>query len=149
MKRARPDQNTVNPDPEAPEHSTVSISKRKRTDRSIPGADEDVKNVTPVSMETEDISEEVNRRLKIKEEMRKKKDSKPEKRKRDSLASNESTSPRGTVKPKAKRVKVKSADEENKEGAENYAKKRESDRSNSEDRRGLKRIKTGSLSTKA
>jgi hypothetical protein len=50
----------------------------------------------PVALETEDISDEVQRRLKIKEEQRRKRetDVKPEKRKRDrdSLASNGSSS---------------------------------------------------------
>ncbi|KAK1147086.1 hypothetical protein N8T08_001825 [Aspergillus melleus] len=88
--------------------------KRKRVDVTLPGDDESVRNVTPVSMETEDISEEVQRRLKIKEEQKKRK-ANPEKRKRDSLASNGSvSSPGSTSKPKkkAKLTKGRAGDEE-------------------------------------
>ncbi|KAL2819210.1 hypothetical protein BJX63DRAFT_31623 [Aspergillus granulosus] len=70
-------------------------SKRKRTDLVIPGGSDDVQNAIPVALETEDISEEVQRRLKIKEERRKREtEVKLEKRKRDrsSLASNGSAS---------------------------------------------------------
>ncbi|KAL4948576.1 hypothetical protein BDW69DRAFT_189142 [Aspergillus filifer] len=79
-------------------------SKRKRMDVTLPGADQDVQNFIPVALQTEDISEEVNRRLKIKDEMRRKRDAKPEKRKRDrdSLASNVSTSSIGNTKPRKK-----------------------------------------------
>ena len=158
--------------------ASTSIPKRKRTGRSIPGDDEDVRNVTPVSMETEDISEEVDRRLRIKEELRRKKDAKPQKRKRESLASNESShsSPRGElVKPRAKRAKVKdssqatdkeqyvnlhdpddagrgNSDAKIKETGANvkdvpkHAKRRESDRSPSEERASSKRTKSGPVS---
>ncbi|PWY90306.1 hypothetical protein BO94DRAFT_623111 [Aspergillus sclerotioniger CBS 115572] len=77
--------------------------KRKRLDKPIPGADEDVRNAT--SVETEDISEEVQRRLKIKEEQRKKRGtSKADKRKRDSMTSNGSASSPGsmTIQPRKK-----------------------------------------------
>ncbi|KAJ5102149.1 hypothetical protein NUU61_004371 [Penicillium alfredii] len=84
--------------------------KRKRpaaaaTAASAPGEDA-ARNMTPSSFETEDISEEVRRRLRIKEERRRKEGggTKSEKRKRDSLASNESASP-GSTKPKKKRVR--------------------------------------------
>lgn len=74
---------------------------------AMPGADQDVRDVMPVSLETEDISDEVQRRLKIKEEQRRKRDAKPEKRKRDrdSLASNVSTSSLASSKPR-KRYKL-------------------------------------------
>lgn len=119
----------------------------------MPGEDDDVRNVTPVSMGTEDISEEVNRRLKIKEERRKKNDYVSEKRKRESITSNESGSPRGrVVKPRAKRMRLKyAAAEGNKEdalndrGVGNGTKRRESDRSTSEDRRGSKRARRDPL----
>ncbi|GFF33083.1 hypothetical protein IFM46972_03768 [Aspergillus udagawae] len=84
-------------------------SKRKRLDLAIPGAEQEVADVMPVALETEDISEEVQRRLKIKEERRKKRDAKPEKRKRDSLASNGSasaSSPGGVARPRKKKVKT-------------------------------------------
>ncbi|KAL4769048.1 hypothetical protein BDW60DRAFT_219222 [Aspergillus nidulans var. acristatus] len=85
----------------------VQPAKRKRVDMAIPGADQDVRDVMPVSLETEDISDEVQRRLKIKEEQRRKRDAKPEKRKRDrdSLASNTSTSSLASSKPR-KRYKL-------------------------------------------
>jgi hypothetical protein len=79
--------------------------KRKRVDAAIPGHNEDVLNSMPVAMETEDISDEVQRRLKIKDEQRQKRDFKTEKRKRDrdSLASNASASSLGnTTKPRKK-----------------------------------------------
>lgn len=67
-------------------------SKRKRDLASHPVV-EDFPHASG-SLETEDISEEVQRRLRIKEERRRRKDdSKPEKRKRESLLSNESASP--------------------------------------------------------
>ncbi|KAJ0419026.1 hypothetical protein BJY00DRAFT_173405 [Aspergillus carlsbadensis] len=83
------------------------LLKRKRTELAIPGADEDVRNAMPVALETEDISDEVQRRLKIKEEQRRKRetDVKPEKRKRgrDSLASNGSSSSLSVgIKPRKK-----------------------------------------------
>lgn len=119
--------------------------KRRRADRSIPGENEDVRNATPVSMETEDISEEVNRRLRIKEEKRKRKDWKSEKRKRESGTSNESNSPRGpAVKRQPKRLRAKYSAEEGDlkgQGDGHGVKRRESDHSNPEDKRGLKRTK--------
>lgn len=89
-------------------------SKRKRLDLAIAGAEQEVADVMPVALETEDISEEVQRRLKIKEERRKKRDAKPEKRKRDSLASNGSasaSSPGGVSRPRKKKVKTSAAGE--------------------------------------
>ncbi|KAL3495681.1 hypothetical protein BJX62DRAFT_159065 [Aspergillus germanicus] len=96
-KRARRS-NDNEPNPELREELLPDVlppsqrSKRKRTDLAIPGRNEDVRNAMPVALETEDISDEVQRRLKIKEEQRRKRetDVKPEKRKRDrdSLASN-------------------------------------------------------------
>ncbi|KAL3467776.1 hypothetical protein BJX64DRAFT_247441 [Aspergillus heterothallicus] len=71
-------------------------SKRKRLDLVIPGDNEDVRNAIPVALETEDISDEVQRRLEIKEEQRRRRETeaKPEKRKRErgSLTSNGSVS---------------------------------------------------------
>ncbi|KXG52684.1 uncharacterized protein PGRI_079400 [Penicillium griseofulvum] len=61
------------------------------------------------SHETEDISAEVQRRLKIKEEQRlKRENSKPDKRKRDSLASNEGDSSIA-ARPRKKRLIVANA----------------------------------------
>ncbi|KAJ5754455.1 hypothetical protein N7533_003998 [Penicillium manginii] len=62
---------------------------------------------TSSAYETEDISAEVQRRLLIKEERRRKKENaQPEKRKRESMISNESLSPGGGQKPQKKRVRV-------------------------------------------
>lgn len=90
----------------------VQDQKRKRLDMMMAGGDEDVRNVTPVALETEDISEEVQRRLEIKEEQRRKRSSKPEKRKRDSMASTGSTSSPGIAKPK-KKTKAESSQDGN------------------------------------
>ena len=90
----------------------VQDQKRKRLDMMMAGGDEDVRNVTPVALETEDISEEVQRRLEIKEEQRRKRSSKPEKRKRDSMASTGSTSSPGIAKPK-KKTKTESSQDGN------------------------------------
>ncbi|KAB8239217.1 uncharacterized protein BDW43DRAFT_306099 [Aspergillus alliaceus] len=84
----------------------VQYHKRQRLDMLVPGSDEDVGNVTPVAMETEDISDEVRRRLEIKEEQRRKRNTKPEKRKRDSIASTSSTSSPGDMSNPKKRAKI-------------------------------------------
>jgi hypothetical protein len=79
-------------------------SKRKRDIASHPAAEDF--HQTPGSLETEDISEEVQRRLRIKEERRRRKDeTKSEKRKRESLLSNESASP-GNSKHRKKRART-------------------------------------------
>ena len=88
--------------------------KRKRLDSILPGNHEDMRSVTPVSIETEDISEEVQRRLEIKEEQRKKRGSstsEKRKRNRDSLASNDSTlsSSGGASRPKKRRRGLEAA----------------------------------------
>ncbi|KAL4939951.1 hypothetical protein BDV06DRAFT_230743 [Aspergillus oleicola] len=104
-KRQRRSNDEIEPDTKPKEPVLeVDRSKRKRVDVDLPGGDQDVQNFIPVAFQTEDISEEVNRRLRIKDEMRKKRDSKPEKRKRDrdSLASNASTSSLGNTKPRKK-----------------------------------------------
>ncbi|OKP13350.1 hypothetical protein PENSUB_952 [Penicillium subrubescens] len=65
---------------------------------------------SPGSPETEDISAEVQRRLRIREERRRKKENaKPEKRKRDSLASNDGASTGGATHRK-KRARRTSSD---------------------------------------
>ncbi|KAL1969764.1 hypothetical protein VTN77DRAFT_8317 [Rasamsonia byssochlamydoides] len=84
-------------DSEAPETANP-LQKRQRTRRSIPGADDDVKDVIPVAMQTEDISDEVERRLKLKEERRRKWNSRPEKkRKRDSMEGSQTSKKQRTV----------------------------------------------------
>ncbi|KAL5336423.1 hypothetical protein BJX70DRAFT_372971 [Aspergillus crustosus] len=90
--------------PREPLLAEAQRMKRKRLDVAIPGHNEDVFNAMPVPLETEDISDEVQRRLKIKDEQRRKRDAKPEKRKRDrdSLASNASASSLRDTKPRKK-----------------------------------------------
>ncbi|KAJ5122358.1 hypothetical protein N7448_003492 [Penicillium atrosanguineum] len=90
--RTEKERDTTTTESETTWQSEVPVSKRKRDITSHPVA-EDFHH-TSGSLETEDISEEVQRRLRIKEERRRQKDEvKPEKRKRESMVSNESTSP--------------------------------------------------------
>jgi hypothetical protein len=80
---------------------TVNQSSRKRlrTSREISGEHDAVEDFVPVALQKDDISEEVERRLKLKEEQRKKLSAEPEKkRKRDSTSSNN-----GAAKGKTKR----------------------------------------------
>jgi hypothetical protein len=91
---------------EAVHTGVVQYHKRKRTDMIIPGNDEDVRTVTSVTLDTEDISGEVQRRLKIQEEQRRKRNAKPEKRKRDSMVSTGSTSSPGAVSTPKKKAKL-------------------------------------------
>ncbi|KAJ6096110.1 hypothetical protein N7486_006856 [Penicillium sp. IBT 16267x] len=113
------------PAPQSTDTEYTARRKRSRTDKdiepraSIDPADEsrsskrkrDIPSYElpidiPSSNETEDISEEVQRRLRIKEERRRKKESsQPEKRKRDSMISNESVSP-GLSRHRKKRARV-------------------------------------------
>lgn len=57
-------------------------SKRKRTSEIYQSAEEDIADIVPVSMRSDDISEEVERRLKLKEERRKMKVDQQQRRKR-------------------------------------------------------------------
>lgn len=76
-----------------------SSRKRMRTTREIFGEHDAVEDFVPVALQKDDISEEVERRLKLKEERRKKLSAEPEKkRKRDSTSSNN-----GVAKGKTKR----------------------------------------------
>ncbi|KAJ5650273.1 uncharacterized protein N7484_003996 [Penicillium longicatenatum] len=113
------------PTPQSTDTEYTARRKRSRTDRDLePSASVDPAEESrsskrkrdtpsyqlpinpPDSNETEDISEEVQRRLRIKEEQRRKKEnSQPEKRKRDSMISNESTSP-GPSRHRKKRPRV-------------------------------------------
>lgn len=74
-------------------------SKRKRDTGSYSGGDEDNHNPSGAT-ETEDISEEVQRRLELREQRRRRKGTTSEKRKHDSLHSNGSVSPDTTRHPK-------------------------------------------------
>ncbi|KAJ5993280.1 hypothetical protein N7451_009004 [Penicillium sp. IBT 35674x] len=99
-KRSRTDKDIEPRVPNAPTDD-ARASKRKRDISSY-----QLPIDTPDANETEDISEEVQRRLRIKEERRRKKESsQPEKRKRDSMISNESTSP-GPSRHRKKRIRV-------------------------------------------
>ncbi|PYI34006.1 hypothetical protein BP00DRAFT_468261 [Aspergillus indologenus CBS 114.80] len=82
--------------------------KRKRLMKVLPGCEDDVRSITPVSIDTEDISEEVQRRLAIRDEQRKKRsNAKAEKRKRDSMTSTGSApSPGCPTKQPRKRIKA-------------------------------------------
>ncbi|KAJ9244494.1 hypothetical protein DTO169E5_1712 [Paecilomyces variotii] len=128
------------------EDTAGSTQKRKRTNGFVPGHDEDVKTIMPVSMETEDISDEVARRLKIREERRKNRNKPPEKRKRESMNSNASRlSLEDTTRPKKK---VKSSGVDAREGGvgskpeKDKRRKRHSSGPDSEDNRA-KKVKKG------
>ncbi|KAJ5811544.1 hypothetical protein N7474_007845 [Penicillium riverlandense] len=94
------------------EDADARAPKRKRSSYSaVPSAADDLCDATEASLETEDISAEVQRRLRIKEEQRRKRErdnARPEKRKRTSGASNGSVSP-DRSRPKRKRSKVEVA----------------------------------------
>lgn len=88
----------------------VRAPKRYRDSSSQPPSGQDFTGqeeyITSTSLGTEDISAEVQRRLKIKEEQRRKKENpKPDKRKRDSLASNDGASP-AISRPRKKRARM-------------------------------------------
>ncbi|KAJ5515803.1 hypothetical protein N7527_007363 [Penicillium freii] len=83
----------------------IRAPKRYRDSSSQPTPEQDGE-FTSASLGTEDISAEVQRRLKIKEEQRLKKENpKADKRKRDSLVSNEGESPVAS-KPRKKRLRL-------------------------------------------
>lgn len=85
--------------------STQSSSrKRPRTRTITPGANDAVEDFVPVALQKDDISEEVERRLKLKEERRKKSSAEPEKkRKRDSTSSKDGNGYPETSKNRLKR----------------------------------------------
>lgn len=114
-KRSRPANERDTPSTDSEFRSQYNFTENPpATKRRRDAASHDNEN-SPAAEETEDISEEVQRRLRIQEERRRKKESvKPEKRKRESLLSNESTSP-GMNRPKRKRVR---SGEESKKGGD-------------------------------
>lgn len=70
-----------------------SSRKRLRTKREISGEHDAVEDFVPVALQKDDISEEVERRLRLKEERRQKLSAEPEKkRKRDSTSSSNGVS---------------------------------------------------------
>jgi hypothetical protein len=102
-RRVSRDSDTVHPEPT----DEMRAPKRHRESSSQPTTEPDGEFTS--SHETEDISAEVQRRLKIKEEQRlKRENSKPDKRKRDSLASNEGDSSIA-ARPRKKRLIVANA----------------------------------------
>ncbi|KAJ5159649.1 uncharacterized protein N7482_006653 [Penicillium canariense] len=108
-KRPRTEkEGTVTPSQERSQEDPRA-SKRRRDLISFQATEEDPRNASYASsgsLETEDISAEVQRRLRIKEERRwKKETNKPEKRKRESLVSTESVSP-GGARHKKKRART-------------------------------------------
>ncbi|KAF7521003.1 hypothetical protein PCG10_008573 [Penicillium crustosum] len=89
-----------------PEHADETRAPKRYRDSSSQPTPEQDGEFTSTSLGTEDISAEVQRRLKIKEERRLKKENpKADKRKRDSLMSNEGESPLA-YKPGKKRLKL-------------------------------------------
>ncbi|KAJ5677939.1 uncharacterized protein N7477_003572 [Penicillium maclennaniae] len=102
--RTEEEKETTSTESETTSQPEIPVLKRKRNIVSRPVAEE---LDTSGSFETEDISAEVQRRLRIKDECRRRKDEvKPEKRKRESMVSNESTSP-GNSKHRKKRARTR------------------------------------------
>lgn len=74
---------------DAAETESSGVEKRTRTKRAIPGADADVSDYVPVALQRDDISDQVEQRLRLREEQRRAKrslsdDDPGKKRKRDS-----------------------------------------------------------------
>ncbi|KAJ5200566.1 hypothetical protein N7491_008630 [Penicillium cf. griseofulvum] len=102
-RRVSRDNDTVRSEPT----DEMRSPKRRRDSSSQPTTEPDGEFMSP--LETEDISAEVQRRLKIREEQRlKRENTKPDKRKRDSLASNEGESSIA-ARPRKKRLMVANA----------------------------------------
>ncbi|KAJ5178410.1 uncharacterized protein N7500_001109 [Penicillium coprophilum] len=100
-RRVSEDKETVRPEPT----DEMRVPKRYRDSSSQPATEQEGE-YTSTSLGTEDISAEVQRRLKIKEEQRRRKENpKPDKRKRDSLASNDGE-PAMVPRPRKKRLMV-------------------------------------------
>ncbi|OQE44571.1 hypothetical protein PENCOP_c002G01501 [Penicillium coprophilum] len=103
-RRVSRDNETVRPEPT----DEMRAPKRNRDSSSQPATEQEAE-YTSTSLGTEDISAEVQRRLKIKEEQRRRKENpKPDKRKRDSLASNDGESAMAS-RPRKKRLMVSNA----------------------------------------
>ncbi|CAG7926657.1 unnamed protein product [Penicillium olsonii] len=108
-----------------PESSREMRSAKRVCDAPSQPPPEQDRHVTPTSLGTEDISAEVQRRLKIKEEQRRKRETpKHDKRKRDSLASNDGASPGATTRPRKKRAKTDSDRKRSGELEENSSRKK-------------------------
>ncbi|KAJ5506692.1 hypothetical protein N7453_005649 [Penicillium expansum] len=102
-RRISRDNDTVRPGPGPTDE--MRAPKRYRNSSSQPTPEQDGQFAS-TSLGTEDISAEVQRRLKIKEEQRLKKENpKADKRKRESLVSNEGESPIAP-KPRKKRLRL-------------------------------------------
>ncbi|CAG8254293.1 unnamed protein product [Penicillium nalgiovense] len=95
-------------------------SKRHRDSSPQPATEQDGQ-FTSTSLGTEDISAEVQRRLKIKEEQRLKKENpKADKRKRESLASNEGETPIPS-RPRKKRLRLENGHKRDGDPVDNEA----------------------------
>ncbi|KAJ5812941.1 hypothetical protein N7447_009964 [Penicillium robsamsonii] len=103
-RRVSRDNETARPEPT----DEMRAPKRHHDSSSQPTTEQDGE-FTSTSLGTEDISAEVQRRLRIKEEQRRKKENpKADKRKRDSLVSNDGESPIAS-RPRKKRLMVANA----------------------------------------
>lgn len=106
-RRISRESQTAHTESDSTRETRASASSRGTPSHMPFGQDE---NVTSMSLGTEDISAEVQRRLKIKEEHRRKRDTpKQDKRKRDSLASNDGESLNVAVRPRKKRARMENA----------------------------------------
>ncbi|KAJ5195977.1 hypothetical protein N7449_006456 [Penicillium cf. viridicatum] len=115
-RRISRDNDTARPEPA----DEIRALKRYRDSSSQPTPEQDGE-LTSTSLGTEDISAEVQRRLKIKEEQRLKKENpKADKRKRDSLVSNEGESPIAS-KPRKKRLRLENEHKRHSELMDNDA----------------------------
>ncbi|KAJ5952755.1 uncharacterized protein N7479_011168 [Penicillium vulpinum] len=100
-RRVSRDKDTAHPEPT----DEMRAPKRYRDSSSQPTPEQE-EEYTSISLGTEDISAEVQRRLKIKEEQRLKRENpKADKRKRESLVSNEGESSVGS-RPRKKRLMI-------------------------------------------
>ncbi|CAG8903565.1 unnamed protein product [Penicillium egyptiacum] len=115
-RRISRDNDTARPDPT----DEIRAPKRYRDSSPQPKTEQDGQFMS-TSLGTEDISAEVQRRLKIKEEQRLKKENpKADKRKRDSLASNEGESPIAS-RPRKKRLKLENGNKRHGDSVDNEA----------------------------
>ncbi|OQE15199.1 hypothetical protein PENFLA_c033G09783 [Penicillium flavigenum] len=115
-RRISRDNDKARPDPTDEKRAP----KRYRDSSPQPGTEQDGE-FTSTSLGTEDISAEVQRRLKIKEEQRLKKENpKADKRKRESLASNEGESSIAS-RPRKKRLRLENGHKRDGEPVDNEA----------------------------
>jgi hypothetical protein len=87
-QNVRPGQKRSRTDNEADTESS-EMGKRTRTKRVMPGADDDVGDYVPVALQKDDISEQVERRLRLREEQRRVQLDEPGKKRRRSSGTND------------------------------------------------------------